>query len=590
MAGMRLVASSLACWAALALGVVGCDGAPSAPPDTVELTAADGWSFSIDVYEFPNRAGEKPRTYVNMDEAQAACEGEGKRLCTAQEWRRACEGPAGEHRYGYGVGFVSGACFSGQGLPSGHTSMMDPTELVAASGAYERCVTPEGVHDLVGNLEEWVLDDWKGVDGMLEGGAWYTYPRYADCSGRYSRQPDYRVDPRKRVYSAGFRCCTSPEPLDAERVAVDAADQLAASLGREGEVAYDPDAEVQVQGEFWVDHFEYPNRSGELPLTGLAQQRAAELCSEAGKRLCTAYEWELACAGPDQLGLPYGDVYVPNACAVEIDGPAASGRYFGCSSAAGVQDLVGGVWEWTSTPLDVPGLEAHPDQVLREIRGGSWYTDPGKARCQPRDGYPAAPQDAAFPDVGFRCCRGSLDLPPDGPQQGNRRCPDEQRSIGDFCIDRYEHPGVEGERPGANLDFVGATLACEERGLRLCTEAEWEQACAGPLRRRWPYGNVYEPDRCHDESRIRETNAGEASPSGAYPGCGTPEGLMDMSGNLWEWVATPRGTGAIKGGGWNVSAGLGQCSTRAFSSTDYSSAETGTRCCSDGSSPAGGSP
>ncbi len=582
MAGMHLTVLPLL--AALAL-VSGCDGEPAAPPpppDMVTLSTADGWAFAIDIYEFPNEAGVKPRTYVNMDEAQAACQEAGKRLCTAQEWRRACEGPEGAWRYGYGADFSKGACFAGQALPSGHTSMMDPTELVAAAGAYERCVTPEGVHDLVGNLEEWVFDDWKGVDGMLEGGAWYTYPRYADCSGRYSRQPDYRIDPRKRVYSAGFRCCTSPEPLDQARIAADAARRLAASRERASTRAYDPGAEVQVSGGLWIDRYEYPNHPGEHPLAGVSQERAQALCEQADKRLCSAYEWELACAGPEHAAFPYGDDFVPNACAAEIPAPAPSGRYLACSSFAGAQDMVGGVWEWTGTPLDVPGLKARPDQVLRELRGGSWYTDPGKARCQPRDGYPAAPQDAAFPDVGFRCCRGTLDLPPDEPQAGSVRCQEGLVAIGDFCIDRFEHPGVEGQRPVANLDFAGATLACEERGLRLCSEAEWEQACAGPHHRRWPYGNVYEPDRCHDESRIRETNAGEASAAGAYPSCATPEGLMDMSGNLWEWVATPRSTGAIKGGGWNVSAGLGQCTARAFASTDYASAETGTRCCSDG--------
>ena len=32
---------------------------------------------------------------------------------------------------------------------------------------------------MVGN-PEWVLDDWRGAEGSLEGGAWYTF--HADCS------------------------------------------------------------------------------------------------------------------------------------------------------------------------------------------------------------------------------------------------------------------------------------------------------------------------------------------------------------------------------------------------------------------------
>jgi formylglycine-generating enzyme required for sulfatase activity len=134
----------------------------------------------------------------------------------------------------------------------------------------------------------------------------------------------------------------------------------------------------------------------------------------------------------------------------------------------------------------------------------------------------------------------------------------------------------------ANLDLAGARQACAQQGKRTCTEAEWTRACAGPGHRRWPYGNVYDPDRCHDESRARESQAGEALPGGSMPDCATPEGLMDMSGNLWEWVEQPGVGGVLAGGGWNIAAGLGQCTARANPALDYGAAETGTRCCHDG--------
>ncbi len=565
--------------AILAVLTAGC-GEPEPPPDMVRLSTGDGWEFSIDRYEFPNQAGAKPVTYVNMPEAQEACAGVGKRLCTAAEWRRACLGPDGVSLYGYGSSYVAGACFVGSHLPSGHTSMMDPSELIEASGARAGCVTPEGVHDLVGNLEEWVLDDWRGVDGMVDGGAWYTYPRYADCSGRYSRQPDYRLDPGKRVYSAGFRCCTSPEAPGPEQIAADARAQLEASLGSR-ELAYEPSAEVRLADGLWMDRLEYPNRLGELPLTGVTGVEAAELCQAAGKRLCGAHEWERACGGSEHSVHPYGDRFVPSACAVELAGPVASGRYLGCLSTGGVQDLVGSVWEWTATPLDLPALKSHPEQVLLEIRGGSWYTDPSKATCQAREGYPAAPEAYAFPDVGFRCCRGEPASREDARWPARVRCPAGMVAIGDGCIDAFEYPAAQGELPQGNLDWAGAQAACLSRGARVCTEEEWVRACAGPEHRRWPYGNVYQPDRCHDESRSRESNAGEATPAGSQPGCATPEGAFDMSGNLWEWAETPTGP-ALLGGGWNIGAGLGQCTAKARPSPAYSAAETGTRCCHDG--------
>jgi formylglycine-generating enzyme required for sulfatase activity len=459
--------------------------------------------------------------------------------------------------------------------------MMNPDELVAASGTHSGCGTPEGVYDLVGNLEEWVKDDWRGVRGMLEGGAWYTYPRYADCGGRYSRQPDYRLDPDKRVYSAGFRCCHSEQSLTPMRVAADAARQLSLSTGDPGQ-AYDGAAEVPNGAGLFIDRFEYPNQPGSLPLTGVDASGAADLCEAAGKRLCGAHEWERACGGADHMAQPYGSRYIRAACAVELDGPTVSGKHFGCTAENGARDLVGSVWEWTDTPLDLPALQSFPGQELRELRGGSWYTDPLKATCQPREGYPAAPIDARFPEVGFRCCRGEPDLAPDLPALGDRRCPEGMVAIADFCIDPYEFPGVAGAQPQTNIDFLGARQVCASAGKRLCTEPEWARACAGSTHRRWPYGNVYVPDRCHDESQARETQAGEALPGGTKSECGTPEGLMDMSGNVWEWVEQAGGGGDIAGGGWNIAAGLGQCSARAHPAPDYSAAETGTRCCHSG--------
>ena len=74
---------------------------------------------------------------------------------------------------------------------------------------------------MIGNLEEWVLDDWKGQRGMLEGGASYTHETYADCTGRYSRMPDYRLSPTQNIVSAGARCCWSKTPLTKELVSLE---------------------------------------------------------------------------------------------------------------------------------------------------------------------------------------------------------------------------------------------------------------------------------------------------------------------------------------------------------------------------------
>ena len=48
--------------------------------------------YCIDVYEYPNLAGVRPAVMPDWNLARHACEVEGKRLCTVEEWEFACEG------------------------------------------------------------------------------------------------------------------------------------------------------------------------------------------------------------------------------------------------------------------------------------------------------------------------------------------------------------------------------------------------------------------------------------------------------------------------------------------------------------------
>ncbi|RME23878.1 MAG: hypothetical protein D6798_12585 [Deltaproteobacteria bacterium] len=579
------------------LPLLGCTAAPVAPTADMVHVAADPVTrtpsesgYFIDRYEFPNQAGVQPEVYVDLETAARRCAEVGKRLCTAAEWRLACQGIDGSRRYGYGPRHVRGRCHTEDRLSSGHTSMMDPTTLVAGSGRFPDCHTPEGVYDLVGNAEEWVLDDWRGVGGMLEGGAWYTWAGYADCTGTYSREPDYRLSPDRAVFSAGFRCCWSEAAptaadLTPEQVRADAEARLAEARAASSPAPYNPDDEVEVAPGLFMDVFEYPNRPGEFPRTAVTWTEARDLCAAAGKRLCTASEWERACAGPAGFELPYGDRYVEGACAIHTDSRPRSGQAYACASAAGVQDLVGSAWEWTSTRLDARALESRPGEVLREIRGGSWHTDPVKGVCRPDDGYPAAPQDIPFPDLGFRCCRGEAIADPVVARPGDLACPPDMVAVAgtadtpDLCIDRYEEPDRPGAMPTTHLTLDRARDLCARRGRHLCTEAEWMAACAGAAGRRWPYGDEYVAGRCQDSGDAGPGEGGTAVPSGSREGCATPEGVMDMSGNLWEWTVAEDGQGVLHGGGWNLSAGLNQCRARARAEPTEARPQFGARCC-----------
>lgn len=80
------------------------------------------------------------------------------------------------------------------------------------------------------------------------------------------------------------------------------------------------------------------------------------------------------------------------------------------------------------------------------------------------------------------------------------------------------------------------TWLCAQTGERfaLPTEAQWEAAARGLSGRRYAYGKDFDPVCCNVfETRIRGT-----TPVGVFPAGDTPEGLVDMSGNTWDWTST----------------------------------------------------
>ncbi len=89
------------------------------------------------------------------------------------------------------------------------------------------------------------------------------------------------------------------------------------------------------------------------------------------------------------------------------------------------------------------------------------------------------------------------------------------------------HPAVE-------ASWYGARDYCRWRGKRLPTEAEWERTARGTEDRPYPWGN--QPP---DKSRARYGSGWGQTVAGGSPAQGaTPEGVMNMAGNVHEWVSS----------------------------------------------------
>lgn len=94
-------------------------------------------------------------------------------------------------------------------------------------------------------------------------------------------------------------------------------------------------------------------------------------------------------------------------------------------------------------------------------------------------------------------------------------------------------PGTE-RHPVVSETWRGAVAYCAWRGARLPTEAEWERAARGPQGRTYPWG-----DEQPDISRARFAfRLYDLMPVGSYPAGATPEGVLDMAGNVWQWTST----------------------------------------------------
>ena len=526
--------------------------------------------FYIDQYEYPNRKGERPMAQMSFEDAKEYCQQSSKRLCTREEWQQACK-QSQDFTFVYGNQYKESWCNSNQSMEQGHTSLLHSRQDHAVSGEYLRCKTESGIFDMNGNLEEWVADDWNGTPGSLMGGAWYSHWRYADCSGEYSHQPDYRISMNRPTDSAGVRCCLSKSPPSTEDISR-YSEQLLQQT--DSGLDYNPDDEIQITENIWMDRYEYPNQKGALPVTAISWDTARQYCLEHGKDLCSATVWEQACFGPNRSPYPYGFSYQEGLCSDSSGKASPSGTHPSCRSFKGAMDMTGSVWEWTLSDLTVKELQRIPDQPLKEIRGGSWFSDSLKARCQPIVGYPIVSASARFPDLGFRCCRGQSNR--ENTQQtqlsATVSCPENMVAIGSFCIDTYEYPNQKGRLPLATLNQQEAQERCASEGKSLCSTKQWLLACQGKKKRRWSYGNEYQTERCHHNSSLEQ---GGPIPSGSKQECQTPEGVFDLTGNLWEWTTD----GSVRGGNWNFSEGLGQCRASAQPQSEHRSEEIGFRCC-----------
>ena len=155
--------------------------------------------FCIDREEYTPPGEKLPANDQSWTQGDKVCAGLGKRMCIESEYNFACEGE--EMRpYPYGFSRDSSACNADR------TDLISPAgslkDLRAPGGSYARCVSPFGVFDLAGNLEEFVTIDGSTPPRPAMKGSYWQPGR------NFCRAAQTAHDERYHGTETGFRCCS----------------------------------------------------------------------------------------------------------------------------------------------------------------------------------------------------------------------------------------------------------------------------------------------------------------------------------------------------------------------------------------------
>lgn len=178
----------------------------------------------------------------------------------------------------------------------------------------------------------------------------------------------------------------------------------------------------------------------------------------------------------------------------------------------------------TAPPIAPRGAAAAPATLVPIAAG--WYVR-GSAEGDADEGPPHRVWLDAFAIDRFEVTRGQY-----------AACVRAER-----CRPPQVYEGPQGDRlPVVGVSWEDARSYCAWRGQRLPTEAEWERAAQGRTPRRFPWGGEAHCERANFGSFAGDgpcagSNPGRVVEVGRYPGGASPEGVEDLAGNVWEWVA-----------------------------------------------------
>ena len=386
---------------------------------------------------------KSPASGVDYAGAAAYCAAAGGRLPWAEEWEAIAAGRDGRL-------YPWGDAFNRDFWPyqDSHRNASQPC------GAHPQAATPEGVHDLGGNVMEWSSGRRDAQSNRLRPGAHGAPAVRASARALYALSAAWlEIDAKTRSHHLGFRCVydqppASPTPWGAAvavaeipggdyplgvprdlrlaRVAtlLPAAQQRnARALIGEAGAGRITVAKCEVSRREYAEFLRHPlakfgifaneheprrqdytphdwarqQQDLDLPVTGVNWWAADAFARWAGGRLPRVEEWQLLAAGADANAYPWGDDYAPGLAAT---GDQTDPGAHPCGAAAhdrtadGVLDMGGNVSEWTRS------VTAEQGDYAAWVQGGNWLL-PGQTTARSVFGRPV-PLNHRSSSIGFR--------------------------------------------------------------------------------------------------------------------------------------------------------------------------------------------
>lgn len=170
---------------------------------------------------------------------------------------------------------------------------------------------------------------------------------------------------------------------------------------------------------YWSDG-QHANGDARLPVVGISWFEAWAFARWIGKRLPSDAEWTKAGAWPvesapgriAQRRYPWGESFDVRRAHLFGSGayaPVPVNEFPGGVSVGGIHQLIGNVWEWTTTPLaELGDPTLHVSESVMSIRGGAFDTYfENHATCHYQSGEQAL---SRRPNIGFRLAISMRDL------------------------------------------------------------------------------------------------------------------------------------------------------------------------------------